>query len=125
LDAKRDWGHAKDYVEAMWLMLQQEHPNDYVVSTGEQHSVREFVSIACEHIGFNIEWSGTGIDEVATIKETGEVLVKVNPDYYRPTEVDSLVGDPTFVKNEIGWKPKYSFADLVKEMCDSDMEATK
>ena len=125
LDAKRDWGHAKDYVEAMWLMLQQEHPNDYVVSTGEQHSVREFVSIACEHIGFDIEWSGTGVDEVATIKETGEVLVRVNPDYYRPTEVDSLVGDPTFVKNEIGWKPKYSFADLVKEMCDSDMEASK
>ena len=125
LDSKRDWGHARDYVEAMWLMLQQEHPNDYVVSTGEQHSVREFVSIACEHIGFNIEWSGTGIDEVATIKETGEVLVRVNPDYYRPTEVDSLVGDPTFVKNEIGWKPKYSFADLVKEMCDSDMEASK
>ena len=123
LDAKRDWGHAKDYVEAMWLMLQQEHPNDYVVSTGEQHSVREFVSIACEHIGFNIEWSGTGIDEVATIKETGEVLVKVNPDYYRPTEVDSLVGDPTFVKNEIGWKPKYSFADLVKEMCEILNEA--
>ncbi len=125
LDAQRDWGHAKDYVEAMWLMLQQEHPNDYVVSTGEQHSVREFVSIACEHIGFNIEWSGTGIDEVATIKETGEVLVRVNPDYYRPTEVDSLVGDPTFVKNEIGWEPKYSFTDLVKEMCDSDMEASK
>ena len=125
MDAKRDWGHAKDYVEAMWLMLQQENPDDYVVSMGEQHSVREFVNIACEHIGFDIEWSGSGIDEVAKIKGTDEVLVKVNPEFYRPTEVDSLVGDPTFVKNTIGWKPKYSFAELVKEMCDSDMEATK
>ena len=125
LDAKRDWGHAKDYVEAMWLMLQQENPDDYVVSMGEQHSVRKFVNIACEHIGFDIEWSGSGIDEVAKIKGTGEVLVQVNPEFYRPTEVDSLVGDPTFVKDAIGWEPKYSFAELVKEMCDSDMEATK
>ena len=125
LDAKRDWGHAKDYVEAMWLMLQQENPDDYVVSMGEQHSVRKFVNIACEHIGFDIEWSGSGIDEVAKIKGTDEVLVQVNPEFYRPTEVDSLVGDPTFVKDAIGWDPKYSFAELVKEMCDSDMEATK
>ena len=125
LDAKRDWGHAKDYVEAMWLMLQQENPDDYVVSMGEQHSVRKFVSIACEHIGFDIEWSGSGIDEVVKIKGTDEVLVQVNPEFYRPTEVDSLVGDPTFVKDEIGWEPKYSFAELVKEMCDSDMGATK
>ena len=125
LDAKRDWGHAKDYVEAMWLMLQQENPDDYVVSMGEQHSVRKFVNIACEHIGFDIEWSGSGIDEVAKIKGTGEVLVQVNPEFYRPTEVDSLVGDPTFVKDAIGWEPKYSFAELVKEMCDSDMGATK
>ena len=125
MDAKRDWGHAKDYVEAMWLMLQQENPDDYVVSMGEQHSVREFVSIACEHIGFDIEWSGSGIDEVVKIKGTDEVLVQVNPEFYRPTEVDSLVGDPTFVKDEIGWEPKYSFAELVKEMCDSDMGATK
>ncbi len=125
MDAKRDWGHAKDYVEAMWLMLQQENPDDYVVSMGEQHSVREFVNIACEHIGFDIEWSGSGIDEVAKIKGTDEVLVRVNPDFYRPTEVDSLVGDSTFTKKTLGWKPKYSFADLVKEMCDSDMEAIK
>ncbi len=125
LDAKRDWGHAKDYVEAMWLMLQQENPDDYVVSMGEQHSVRKFVNIACEHIGFDIEWSGSGIDEVVKIKGTDEVLVQVNPEFYRPTEVDSLVGDPTFVKDAIGWEPKYSFAELVKEMCDSDMEATK
>jgi GDPmannose 4,6-dehydratase len=125
MDAKRDWGHAKDYVEAMWLMLQQENPDDYVVSMGEQHSVRKFVSIACEHIGFDIEWSGSGIDEVAKIKGTDEVLVQVNPEFYRPTEVDSLVGDPTFVKDAIGWDPKYSFAELVKEMCDSDMGATK
>ena len=125
MDAKRDWGHAKDYVEAMWLMLQQETPDDYVVSMGEQHSVRDFVNIACGHIGFDIEWSGVGIDEVAKIKGTGEILVKVNSDFYRPTEVDSLVGDSTFTRETLGWKPKYSFADLVKEMCNSDMEATK
>ncbi len=125
LDAKRDWGHAKDYVEAMWLMLQQENPDDYVVSMGEQHSVRKFVNIACEHIGFDIEWSGSGIDEVVKIKGTDEVLVRVNPDFYRPTEVDSLVGGSTFTKKTLGWKPKYSFADLVKEMCDSDMEVFK
>jgi len=122
MNAKRDWGHAKDYVEAMWLMLQQENPDDYVVSMDEQHSVREFVSIACQHIGFDIEWSGSGINEVAHIKGTDNVLVKVNPDFYRPTEVDSLVGDSTFTKKNLGWKPKYSFADLVKEMCDSDLK---
>ena len=125
MDAKRDWGHAKDYVEAMWLMLQHKTPDDYVVSMGQQHSVREFVEISCKHIGFDIEWSGKGIEEIATIKGTGEVLVKVNPEFYRPTEVDSLVGDPTYTKERIGWKPKYSFSDLVKEMCDSDLEATK
>jgi GDPmannose 4,6-dehydratase len=125
MDAKRDWGHAKDYVEAMWLMLQCDKPDDYVVATGEQHSVREFVDIACKHFGFDIEWSGKGVEEVATIKGTGEILVKVNPDFYRPAEVDSLVGDPTYTKERIGWNPKYSFADLVKEMCDSDLEATK
>jgi GDPmannose 4,6-dehydratase len=92
---------------------------------GEQHSVRDFVNIACGHIGFDIEWSGVGIDEVAKIKGTGEILVKVNSDFYRPTEVDSLVGDSTFTRETLGWKPKYSFADLVKEMCNSDMEATK
>ena len=125
MDAKRDWGHAKDYVEAMWLMLQCDKPDDYVVATGEQHSVREFVDIACKHFGFDIEWSGKGVEEVATIKGTGEILVKVNPEFYRPAEVDSLVGDPTYTKERIGWNPKYSFADLVKEMCDSDLEATK
>ncbi len=122
MNAKRDWGHAKDYVEAMWLMLQQENPDDYVVSMDEQHSVREFVSIACQHIGFDIEWSGSGINEVAKIKGTDKVLVKVNPDFYRPAEVDSLVGDSTFTKENLGWEPKYSFADLVKEMCDSDLK---
>jgi len=106
-------------------MLQHNTPDDYVVSMGQQHSVREFVEISCKHIGFNIEWSGKGIEEIATIKGTDEILVKVNPEFYRPAEVDSLVGDPTYTKNKIGWKPKYSFADLVKEMCDGDMEATK
>ena len=125
MDAKRDWGHAKDYVNAMWLMLQQDTPDDYVVAMGEQHSVREFVNIACNHFGFDIEWSGKGVEEVATIKGTGQVLVKVNHEFYRPAEVDSLVGDPTYTKNKIGWKPEYSFADLVREMCNSDLEATK
>lgn len=125
MNAKRDWGHAKDYVEAMWLMLQHNTPNDYVVSMGQQHSVRDFVNIACEYIGFDIEWSGSDINEVARNNKTGEILVKVNSEFYRPAEVESLVGDSTFTRKTIGWKPKYSFEDLVKEMCDSDLDATR
>jgi GDPmannose 4,6-dehydratase len=125
MDAKRDWGHAKDYVEAMWLMLQRNKPDDYVVAMGEQHSVREFVEIACEHFGFDIEWKGEGIEEVAVFRNTNNVLVKINSEFYRPAEVDSLVGDSSYTKSRIGWIPRYSFSDLVKEMCDSDLEATK
>ena len=125
LSAQRDWGHAKDYVEAMWLILQNDVPDDYVVAMGEQHSVREFVDIACKHFEFDIEWDGNGVEERAINKSNGDILVKVNPEFYRPTEVDSLVGDSTYTKKRIGWKPKYSFTDLVKEMCDNDLEKTK
>lgn len=121
LDAKRDWGHAKDYVEAMWLMLQQDEPNDYVISSGKQHSVREFVELSCKHIGFEIEWRGSGMNETAVLKNTDNILVKINKDYYRPVEINTLVGDPSFAKKTLNWNPKYSFENLVKEMCDYDM----
>lgn len=125
LDAKRDWGHAKDYVRSMWMMLQHDSPDDYVVSMEQQHSVRDFVNIACKYIGFDIEWSGDGIDEVAIDKNTNKVLVQINSDYYRPAEVESLVGDCTKAKNVLNWKPEYSFENLVEEMCKSDLYLTK
>ena len=125
LDAKRDWGHAKDYIEAMWLMLQQETPEDYVISTGQQHTVREFVNASCESIGFKIEWEGEGFKEIARDVSTGEVLVRINPEFCRPSEVDLLVGDSTKAQEQLGWKHHYSFTDLVKEMCKYDLEDTK
>lgn len=125
LDAKRDWGHAKDYVEAMWLILQQDKPNDYVISSGKQHSVRELVEISCKHIGFDIEWMGNDINEVAVLKNTDKILIKINKNYYRPVEINTLVGDPSFAKKTLNWNPKYSFEDLVKEMCDHDMGELK
>lgn len=125
LDAKRDWGHAKDYVRSMWMMLQHDSPDDYVVSMEQQHSVRDFVNIACKYIGFDIEWYGGGIDEVAIDKNTNKILVQINPDYYRPAEVESLVGDCTKAKNILKWKPEYSFENLVEEMCKSDLKLTK
>jgi GDPmannose 4,6-dehydratase len=111
LDAKRDWGHAKDYVKSMWLMLQHEFADDYVVSMEEQHSVRDFVNVSCNYIGFDIEWSGEGKDEVAIDKNTGKVLIQINPDYYRPAEVESLVGDCAKAKKVLGWKPDYTYGD--------------
>ncbi len=125
LDAKRDWGHAKDYIEAMWLMLQQETPEDYVISTGQQHTVREFVNASCESIGFKIEWEGEGFKEIARDVSTGEVLVRINPEFCRPSEVDLLVGDSTKAQEQLGWKHHYSFTDLVKEMCKYDLEDTR
>lgn len=116
LDAKRDWGHAKDYVRAMWLMLQQEIPDDYIVSTGEQHSVREFAELVAKERGFEILWKGSGVDEVGVNSSTGCVVVKVNPAFYRPCEVDMLIGDSSKV-GKIGWFKEYSFQDLVKNMC--------
>ena len=125
LDAKRDWGHAKDYVEAMWLMLQQEEPEDFVIATGQQHTVREFVDAAFDYMGYSIEWVGEGLKEVAKDYGTGEVLVTINPEFYRPAEVDSLVGDCTKAKEKLGWKHNYSFTQLVEEMCKYDLENTR
>ena len=125
LDAKRDWGHAKDYIEAMWLMLQQEEPEDFVIATGQQHTVREFVDAAFDYMGYSIEWVGEGLKEVAKDYGTGEVLVKINPEFYRPAEVDSLVGDCTKAKETLGWKHNYSFTQLVEEMCKYDLEHTR
>ena len=125
LDAKRDWGHAKDYVEAMWLMLQQEEPEDFVIATGQQHTVREFVDAAFDYMGYTIEWVGEGLKEVAKDYATGEVLVTINPEFYRPAEVESLVGDCTKAKETLGWKHNYSFTQLVEEMCKYDLEHTR
>lgn len=116
LDSLRDWGHAKDYVEAMWLMLQQEKPNDYVISTGEQHSVREFVELAAKHYGFDIRWEGDGTDELGIDKFTGNVIVRINPKFCRPLEVDTLLGDSTKAEKELGWTRSYSFEELVEDM---------
>ena len=125
LEAKRDWGHAKDYIEAMWLMLQQETPEDYVISTGQQHTVRDFVNASCKSLGFNIEWEGEGFKEIGRDVDSGEVLVRINPEFCRPSEVDLLVGDSTKAQEQLGWKHHYSFTDLVKEMCKYDLENTR
>jgi len=117
LDAKRDWGHAKDYVEAMWLMLQQDEPDDYVIATGEQHSVREFVELAAPLFGLNIEWIGEGLNERGVDKITGRSIIEVSEKYFRPTEVDSLLGDATKAKEKLGWEPKTTFKQLVEDMC--------
>ena len=117
LNAKRDWGHAKDYVEAMWLMLQQEKAEDYVIALNEQHSVREFVERAAPYFGFDIEWFGEGEDEIGIDKKTKKTIVRVDSRYFRPSEVDTLLGDSTKARTELGWTPKISFKDLVEDMC--------
>jgi len=122
MDAKREWGHAKDYVRGMWMMLQHDTPDDYVLSMEEQNSVRDFVNISCKNFGFDIEWSGNGIDEVGIDRNTGKVIVQINPEYYRPTEVETLIGDCTKVKTKLGWKPEYTFQQLVDEMCECDLK---
>ena len=124
LDARRDWGHARDYVEMMWLMLQQEAPEDYVIATGEQHSVREFVETAAGHLGMTVTWQGTGVDETGSIpgKDGPRVIVRVDPGYFRPTEVETLLGDPAKAQRNLGWRPATTFTDLVTEMVDHDME---
>ena len=117
LNAKRDWGHARDYVEAMWLMLQQDTPDDYVIATGLQYSVKDFVNEAAPYFGFNLEWMGEGLDEIAIDKGTKKTVIAVSEKYFRPTEVESLLGDATKAKEVLGWKPKTSFKELVEEMC--------
>ena len=121
LDAKRDWGYAPEYVEAMWLMLQKENPIDLVIATGETHTVREFMEIAFQSVGYDIKWEGEGIDEVGKCEKTGKTLVKVDPYYFRPTEVDLLLGDPSLAKKEIGWVAKTKFKDLVKIMIEAEL----
>ncbi len=125
LDAKRDWGHGRDYVEGMWLMMQQAEPDDYVLATGETHSVRSFVELAFAETGRTIDWQGDGADEKGLDAKSGDVLVEVDPRYFRPTEVDLLLGDPTKAKEKLGWTYTTPFADMVKEMVASDLEVVK
>lgn len=121
LDAKRDWGYAPDYVEAMWRMLQADQPDDYVVATGETHSVREFVEAAATHAGFDITWEGNGVEERGVDKKTGKTIVSIDPKFYRPTEVDLLIGDPTKAQTKLGWKPQVTFHELVRIMMEADL----
>ncbi len=125
MEAKRDWGHAQDYVYAMWLMLQQESADDYVVSTGETHKVREFVELAFKHLDIEIEWQGDGVDEVGINKSNGKVIVSVNPEFFRPAEVDILLGCPSKAEKILGWKRNVSFEELVERMVNSDYERMK
>ena len=125
LNASRDWGHAKDYVRMQWLMLQQETPDDYVIATGEQHSVREFIESAARELGITINWEGSGIDERGINVANGKTIVSIDPHYFRPTEVETLLGDPTKAKANLGWEPRISFDALVKEMVQADLEEAK
>ena len=125
LDATRDWGHARDYARGMWLMLQQPEPDDFVLATGESHSVREFVELAFGHIGRTVMWRGHGIDEEGIDDKTGEILVKIDPRYFRPTEVDSLLGDAGKARQRLGWRPEVGFEDLVREMVDADCQRSE
>jgi GDPmannose 4,6-dehydratase len=122
LDSLRDWGHARDYVEGMWRMLQQDVADDYVLATGEMHTVREFVEKSFAHVGVTIEWSGKGVDEVGRCNATGRELVKIDPRYFRPTEVDLLLGDPSKAREKLGWKHTTPFAELVRDMMESDVK---
>ena len=121
LNAKRDWGHAKDYVEAMWLMLQQDEPDDYVIATGVEHSVKEFVDACAPKFGFNLEWLGEGEDEIAIDKKTKKTIVAVSSKYFRPSEVETLLGDPFKANKKLGWEPKISFYELVEEMTNYEL----
>jgi GDPmannose 4,6-dehydratase len=125
LHAKRDWGHARDYVEGMWLIVQQEHPDDYVLATGETHSVREFVEKAFAHIGRRIVWQGAGIEEKGVDRNSGKVLVEVDPRYFRPTEVDLLIGDPQKAHSKLGWRHRTGFDELVRDMVNADLAAVR
>ena len=122
LDGKRDWGHARDYVELMWLMLQQEQPKDYVIATGQQHSVRDFVNVAGREVGIDIRWEGEGVEEKGYDRISGKCIVAVDKRYYRPTEVDSLLGDASLAREALGWEPKTSFEEMVAEMVAWDLK---
>ena len=124
LDGKRDWGHARDYVELMWLMLQQKEPKDYVIATGIQNSVRDFVNLAGREVGFDIRWEGEGVDEKGYDRNTGRCIVAVDPRYYRPTEVDALLGDASLAREALGWTPKTSFEEMVTEMVAQELKET-
>ena len=125
LDARRDWGHARDYVRAQWLMLQQPEPEDYVVATGQQHSVRDFVVTAGRLLGMDIEWRGQGVEEVGVDRSSGRAIVRVDPRYFRPTEVDALLGDPSKIRAKLGWQPEVTFDALVREMIEADLALAK
>ncbi len=125
LDAKRDWGHARDYVEGMWRIVQQDEPDDYVLATGEAHTVRRFIECAFEEVGKRIAWSGSGTDEVGKDAASGRVLIRIDPRYFRPLEVDYLLGDPSKAKAKLGWRHTVSFPDLVKDMVASDLAAVR
>jgi len=122
LDAKRDWGYAKDYVEGMWLMLQQDQPDDYVLATNETHTVREFIEVSAKRLGFDLEWQGEDVEEVGIDKNSGKIVIKIDPVYFRPAEVDLLIGDAAKAKKVMGWEPKVKFKELVEIMVDSDLE---
>ena len=124
MDSLRDWGHAKDYVEMQWMMLQQEQPEDFVIATGVQYSVRDFVNAAAKELGIQITWQGTGVDETGT-DQNGKIIIKVDPRYFRPTEVETLLGDPTKAKEKLGWVPKTTFAELVTEMVREDLKSAE
>ncbi|HEY8520455.1 MAG TPA: GDP-mannose 4,6-dehydratase [Gammaproteobacteria bacterium] len=121
LEARRDWGHAKDYVRAQWLMLQQSEPDDYVIASGEQRSVREFVVAAAALLGFDLQWRGRGVDEEGVDRNTGKTIVRIDPRYFRPTEVDTLLGDASKARERLGWRPEVSFDELVREMVEADL----
>ena len=125
LDAQRDWGHAKDYIEGMWLMLQQDKPDDFVLATGVTHTVRHFVNLAFDRVGVKLKWEGAGVEEKGIDIATGKVVVEVDPKYFRPTEVELLIGDPSKAQKELGWKHKYELIDLVNEMIDADVKTFK
>ena len=125
LESKRDWGHARDYVEAMWLMLQQDKPDDYVIASGKQHSVREFIELAAGNLDMDIEWQGSGVDEIGIDRNTGGKVIAVDPRYFRPTEVESLLGDPSKAKEVLGWSAKTTFAELAHEMTTADHAEAK
>ena len=125
LDAKRDWGHAKDYVEMQWLMLQQDSPDDYCIATGIQYSVRDFINFAWSHLGKSIRWEGSGLDEKGYDSETNKLIVAVDSSYFRPTEVETLLGDPTKAKEKLGWEPKISLKEMVHEMMENDINIAR